>query len=159
MSANLSKTDLLTIFEEIKQEQATQFQLSDRFIKKLFTPRVLEKAKQYLLSGQINWLEHNRDFSVIDASILTNTGSTYTQHIEITKLPTGYSVDSHCSCNAKTKCRHIAAVLLKLKVEHSGSYGEDYFINDWLRELSSIKQQQNSDAQQVLLFVLDIEHG
>lgn len=159
MSANLSKTDLLTIFEEIKQEQATQFQLSDRFIKKLFTPRVLEKAKQYLLSGQINWLEHSRDFSVIDASILTNTGSTYTQHIEITKLPTGYSVDSHCSCNAKTKCRHIAAVLLKLKVEHSGSYGEDYFINDWLRELSSIKQQQNSDAQQVLLFVLDIEQG
>lgn len=159
MSANLSKKDLLAIFEEIKQEQATQFQLSDRFIKKLFTPQILEKAKEYLLSGQINWLEHNHDFSVIDASILSNAGSTFSQHIEITKLPSGYSVDSHCTCNAKARCRHIAAVLLKLKVEHSGNYGEDYFINDWLSELSTIKQPPLSVAQQVLLFVLDVEQG
>lgn len=157
MSANLSKQDLLAIFEEIKQEQASQFQLSDRFIKKLFTAQVLIKAKEYLSSGQINWLEHNHDFSVIDASILSNAGSTFSQHIEITKLPSGYSVDSHCTCNAKTRCRHVAAILLKLKVEHSGDYGEDYLINDWLSELNAIKQPEVTEAQHVLLFVLDIE--
>ena len=47
MSANLSKNDLLAIFEEIKNEQATLFPLSERFIKKLFRPNVLDKGKEY----------------------------------------------------------------------------------------------------------------
>ena len=47
MSANLSKNDLMAIFEEIKNEQATQFPLSERFIKKLFKPTVLAKGKSY----------------------------------------------------------------------------------------------------------------
>ena len=103
MSANLSKNDLLAIFEEIKQEQETQFPLSERFIKQLFKPHVLSKAKEYHQNGQINWLEHNSDFSVIDASMFGNEGNTFTQHIEISKLPSGFSVDSHCTCGSKTK--------------------------------------------------------
>ncbi len=82
MSANLSKNDLLAIFEEIKQEQETQFPLSERFIKQLFKPHVLSKAKEYHQNGQINWLEHSSDFSVIDASMFGNEGNTFTQHIE-----------------------------------------------------------------------------
>ncbi|MCO7205595.1 DEAD/DEAH box helicase [Pseudoalteromonas sp. B5MOD-1] len=157
MSANLSKNDLLAIFEEIKQEQETQFPLSERFIKQLFKPHVLSKAKEYHQNGQINWLEHNSDFSVIDASMFGNEGNTFTQHIEISKLPSGFSVDSHCTCGSKTKCRHIAAVLLKLKIEHSGDYGEDYIINDWFSELKTLKQVASDNAKQVLLFVLDVE--
>ena len=157
MSANLSKNDLLAIFEEIKQEQETQFPLSERFIKQLFKPHVLSKAKEYHQNGQINWLEHSSDFSVIDASMFGNEGNTFTQHIEISKLPTGFSVDSHCTCGSKTKCRHIAAVLLKLKIEHSGDYGEDYIINDWFSELKTLKQSTTDTAKHVLLFVLDVE--
>ncbi|QLJ10348.1 DEAD/DEAH box helicase [Pseudoalteromonas sp. JSTW] len=157
MSANLSKNDLLAIFEEIKQEQETQFPLSERFIKQLFKPHVLSKAKEYHQNGQINWLEHSSDFSVIDASMFGNEGNTFTQHIEISKLSTGFSVDSHCTCGSKTKCRHIAAVLLKLKIEHSGDYGEDYIINDWFSELKTLKQSTTDTAKHVLLFVLDVE--
>ena len=86
MSANLSKSDLLAIFEEIKQEQETLFPLSERFIKQLFKPHVLNQAKEYLANGQINFLEHNKDFSIIDASMFGNEGSTFTQHIEIKKI-------------------------------------------------------------------------
>ena len=159
MSANLSKNDLLAIFEEIKQEQATQFPLSERFIKQLFKPHVLSKAKEYVANGQINWLEHNHDFSVIDASVFGNQGSTFTQHIEIKKLANGFAVDRHCSCNAKTNCRHLAAVLLKLKIDHSGDYGQDYIINDWFEELTTLKQNQSAQAKNVLLFVLDVENN
>ena len=159
MSANLSKNDLLAIFEEIKQEQATQFPLSERFIKQLFKPHVLSKAKEYIANGQINWLEHNDDFSVIDASMLGNQGSTFTQHIEIRKLANGFAVDRHCSCNAKTNCRHLAAVLLKLKIDHSGDYGQDYIVNDWFDELTMLKQTQSQAAKNVLLFVLDVENS
>ncbi|MFK3864384.1 DEAD/DEAH box helicase [Pseudoalteromonas rhizosphaerae] len=159
MSANLSKNDLLAIFEEIKQEQATQFPLSERFIKQLFKPPVLSKAKEYVANGQINWLEHNHDFSVIDASVFGNQGSTFTQHIEIKKLANGFAVDRHCSCNAKTNCRHLAAVLLKLKIDHSGDYGQDYIINDWFEELTTLKQNQSAQAKNVLLFVLDVENN
>ncbi|WP_405630249.1 SNF2-related protein [Pseudoalteromonas sp. Ld20] len=157
MSANLSKNDLLAIFEEIKQEQATQFPLSERFIKQLFKPNVLSRAKEYLANGQINCLEYNSDFSVIDASMLGNEGNTFNQHIEIKKLPTGFSVERHCSCNAKTSCRHLAAVLLKLKIEHSGEYGQDYIINDWFDELKTLKQTEVTTVKNVLLFVLDVE--
>ncbi|MCQ8878286.1 DEAD/DEAH box helicase [Pseudoalteromonas shioyasakiensis] len=157
MSANLSKSDLLAIFEEIKQEQETLFPLSERFIKQLFKPQVLAQAKEYVANGQINWLEHNSDFSVIDASMLGNEGSTFTQHIEIKKLANGFSVDRHCSCNAKTNCRHIAAVLLKLKIDNSGEYGQDYIMNDWFDELKQIKHTHTDKAKNVLLFVLDVE--
>ncbi|MFY8325116.1 SNF2-related protein [Pseudoalteromonas sp. ZZD1] len=157
MSANLSKSDLLAIFEEIKQEQATLFPLSERFIKQLFSPQVLVQAKEYLANGQINWLEHNSDFSVIDASMFGNEGSTFTQHIEIKKLANGFSVDRHCSCNAKTNCRHLAAVLLKLKIDNSGEYGQDYIMNDWFDELKEIKQNQSDIAKNVLLFVLEVD--
>ncbi len=159
MSANLSKTDLMAIFEEIKNEQATQFPLSERFIKKLFKPAVLAKGKTYYKNGQISWLEHNKDFSVVDATVNGDKGVAFNQRIEISKVPTGYSVDTHCSCNAKTKCRHLAAILLKLKIEHSGEYGEDYFINDWFAELSTLKEAAQQQPSQVLLFVLDVENN
>lgn len=157
MSANLSKSDLLAIFEEIKQEQETLFPLSERFIKQLFKPHVLNQAKEYLANGQINFLEHNKDFSIIDASMFGNEGTTFTQHIEIKKLDDGFSVQRHCSCNAKTSCRHLAAVLLKLKIDHSGEYGQDYIINDWFDELRTLKQSHDHSAKNVLLFVLELE--
>ncbi|MBB1387445.1 DEAD/DEAH box helicase [Pseudoalteromonas sp. SG45-5] len=159
MSANLSKNDLLAIFEEIKNEQATQFPLSERFINKLFRPNVLAKGKEYYKNGKITWLEHTSDFSVVDSTVLGDNGTPFNQRIEISKLPTGYSVDTHCTCNIKTKCRHLAAILLKLKIEHSGEYGEDYFINDWFSELSALKSAEQAMPSQVLLFVLDIENN
>lgn len=159
MSANLSKNDLMAIFEEIKNEQATQFPLSERFIKKLFRESVLDKGKEYYKNGQISWLEHTPDFSVVDSTVQGDNGSSFNQRIEISKVPTGYSVDTHCTCNAKTKCRHLAAILFKLKIEHSGEYGEDYFINDWFSELKSLKSNDNKAPSQVLLFVLDIENN
>ena len=151
MSANLSKNDLLAIFEEIKNEQATQFPLSERFINKLFKPNVLAKGKAYYKNGKIAWLEHNSDFSVIDSTVQSDTGASYNQRIEISKLPTGYSVDTHCTCNIKSKCLHLAAILLKLKIEHSGEYGEDYFINDWFSELSTLKSTESTTPSQVCL--------
>lgn len=159
MSANLSKTDLMAIFEEIKNEQATQFPLSERFIKKLFKPAVLAKGKAYYKNGQISWLEHNSDFSVVDSTVRGDKGISFNQRIEISKVPTGYSVDTHCTCNVKTKCRHLAAILLKLKIEHSGEYGEDYFINDWFTELGALKNSTEQPPSQVLLFVLDVENN
>ncbi|MDO6546343.1 DEAD/DEAH box helicase [Pseudoalteromonas carrageenovora] len=159
MSANLSKNDLMAIFEEIKNEQATQFPLSERFIKKLFRESVLDKGKEYYKNGQISWLEHTPNFSVVDSTVQGDNGSSFNQRIEISKVPTGYSVDTHCTCNAKTKCRHLAAILFKLKIEHSGEYGEDYFINDWFSELSALKSNDKKTPSQVLLFVLDIENN
>ena len=159
MSANLSKNDLMAIFEEIKNEQATQFPLSERFIKKLFRENVLDKGKEYYKKGQITWLEHTPNFSVVDSTVQVDNGSSFNQRIEISKVPTGYSVDTHCTCNAKTKCRHLAAILFKLKIEHSGEYGEDYFINDWFSELSALKSGDQHTPSQVLLFVLDIENN
>lgn len=159
MSANLSKNDLLAIFEEIKHEQATQFPLSERFINKLFKPNVLAKGKDYYKTGKITWLEHAKDFSVIDSTVQSDNGSAYNQRIEISKLPTGLSIDTHCTCNIKTKCLHLAAVLLKLKIENSGDYGEDYFIKDWFNELAILKNTQQAAPSQVLLFILDIENN
>ncbi|MBQ4833332.1 DEAD/DEAH box helicase [Pseudoalteromonas sp. MMG010] len=159
MSANLSKNDLLAIFEEIKNEQAAQFPLTERFINKLFRPTVLNKAKEYYKNGKITWLEFNDDFSVIDSTVVGDKGTSFNQRIEINKIPTGYSVDAHCTCSAKSKCRHLAAVLLKLKIEHSGEYGEDFFINDWFNELSSLKNTPTEQPKNVLLFVLDIENN
>ena len=95
----------------------------------------------------------------MDSTVRGDKGISFNQRIEISKVPTGYSVDTHCTCNVKTKCRHLAAILLKLKIEHSGEYGEDYFINDWFTELGALKNSTEQPPSQVLLFVLDVENN
>ncbi|MCF6441220.1 DEAD/DEAH box helicase [Pseudoalteromonas luteoviolacea] len=155
MSSQLSKEQLLALFEEIKQEQSSQFPLSDRFLKQYFNSAMLAKAKEYLNDDQISFLEHSEDFSKIDAQVLGNFGNTFTQHIKIELVKGAPSVEAQCSCSNNPKCRHIAAVLLKLKVDHSGGFGESFLVNDWFNELSSLQQSSDLNASNVLLFVLE----
>ncbi|MFC3032571.1 SNF2-related protein [Pseudoalteromonas fenneropenaei] len=155
MSSQLSKAQLLALFAEIKQEQATQFPLSERFLKQFFNPTLLAKAKEYLQDGQISFLQHSPDFAVIDAQLLGNQGNTFSQHIEIKRIKGEPAVEAECTCSSNNKCRHIAAVLLKLKIDHSGGFGEEYLLNDWLNELEDLSQSKVVVEEQVLLFVLE----
>lgn len=86
MSTQLSKEQLFALFEEIKQEQATQFPLSERFLKQYFNSSLLTKAKEYLHNSQISFLEHSDDFSNIESQVMGNFGNTFSQHIKITKV-------------------------------------------------------------------------
>ena len=155
MSTQLSKEQLFALFEEIKQEQATQFPLSERFLKQYFNSSLLSKAKEYLHNSQISFLEHSEDFSTIDSQVIGNFGNTFSQHIKITKINNNPCVDAQCTCSNNTKCRHIAAVLLKLKVEHSGGFGEAFLVNDWFNELASLQHCEAIDADNILLFTLE----
>ncbi|BBN83940.1 hypothetical protein PA25_39250 [Pseudoalteromonas sp. A25] len=158
MSTQLSKEQLLALFEEIKQEQSTQFPLSERFLKQYFNTQMLNKAKEYLKDSQISFLEHSDDFSKIDAQIIGNYGNTFSQHISIEQKANGPRVEAQCTCSNNTKCRHIAAVLLKLKVEHSGGFGEAYLVNDWFNELEQLQSPKLNEPDNVLLFCLEL-HG
>lgn len=155
MSSQLSKEQLFALFAEIKEEQAQQFPLSERFLKQYFNAPLLAKAKEYLQDGQICFLEHSKNFSTIDAQILGNQGNTFSQHIKIKNLKGDISVEAQCTCSRNSKCRHIAAVLLKLKIDNSGGFGEEYLVNDWLNEFEQLSQTQVQVEEQVLLFVLE----
>ncbi|ALO43866.1 DEAD/DEAH box helicase [Pseudoalteromonas phenolica] len=155
MSTQLSKEQLFALFEEIKQEQATQFPLSERFLKQYFNSSLLAKAKEYLQNSQISFLEHSEDFSTIDSQVIGNFGNTFSQHIKITKVNNNPSLDAQCTCSNNAKCRHIAAVLLKLKVEHSGGFGEAFLVNDWFNELANLQHGESIDTDNVLLFTLE----
>ncbi|CAH9062592.1 RNA polymerase-associated protein RapA [Pseudoalteromonas sp. CIP111854] len=158
MSTQLSKEQLFALFEEIKQEQASQFPLSERFLKQYFNAQMLSKAKEYLNDSQISFLEHNNDFSKIDAQIIGNQGNTFSQHISMVHKNNTIRVNAQCTCSSNNKCRHIAAVLLKLKIEHSGGFGEAYLVNDWFNELEQLQSPKLSEANNVLLFSLEM-HG
>ncbi|CCQ10564.1 putative protein with helicase domain [Pseudoalteromonas luteoviolacea B = ATCC 29581] len=157
MSSQLSKEQLFALFAEIKEEQAQQFPLSERFLKKYFNSALLAKAKEYLQDGQISFLEHSKNFSTIDAQILGNLGNTFTQHIRIKFVKGEPFVESQCSCSRNSKCRHIAAVLLKLKIDHSGGFGEEYLVNDWLNEFEVMSANRTVIEDQVLLYVLEVK--
>ena len=158
MSTQLSKEQLFALFEEIKQEQATQFPLSERFLKQYFNSALLVKAKEYLNNSQISYLDHSKDFSRIDSQVLGNFGNTFSQHIKITTVNNSKRVEAQCTCSNNAKCRHIAAVLLKLKIDHSGGFGEAYLVNDWFNELTQLQQSNFQSTNNVLLFVLE-PHG
>ncbi|MBQ4860383.1 DEAD/DEAH box helicase [Pseudoalteromonas sp. MMG013] len=155
MSTQLSKEQLFALFEEIKQEQATQFPLSERFLKQYFNSALLVKAKEYLNNSQISYLDHLDDFSRIDSQVLGNFGNTFSQYIKISQVNNSARVEAQCTCSNNPKCRHIAAVLLKLKIEHSGGFGEAYLVNDWFNELIQLQQDSIQGANNVLLFVLE----
>ena len=155
MSSQLSKEQLFALFEEIKQEQANQFPLSERFLRQYFNSALLNKAKEYLQDDQVCYLHHSDNFAQIDAQVLGNYGNTFTQHIKITHKQGSAHVEANCSCSNNPKCRHIAAVLLKLKIEHSGGFGEAFLVNDWFNELAQLQSIEHQDADNVLLFVLE----
>jgi SNF2 family DNA or RNA helicase len=158
MSTQLSKEQLFALFEEIKQEQATQFPLSERFLKQYFNSALLTKAKEYLTNSQISYLDHSEDFSRIDSQVLGNFGNTFSQHIKITTVNNSSRLEAQCTCSNNAKCRHIAAVLLKLKIDHSGGFGEAFLVNDWFNELRQLQQSSFQNINNVLLFVLEL-HG
>ncbi|WP_440056372.1 DEAD/DEAH box helicase (plasmid) [Pseudoalteromonas sp. T1lg65] len=155
MSSQLSKEQLVALFEEIKQEQANQFPLSERFLRQYFNSALLVKAKEYLQDEQVCFLQHSDNFEQIDAQVLGNFGNTFTQHIKISQKQGQPLVEASCNCSNNPKCRHIAAVLLKLKVEHSGGFGEAFLVNDWFNELAQLQTNDKQDAESVLLFVLE----
>ncbi len=156
MSSRLSKNDLLALFAEIQEEQAGLFPLSERFLKQYFKPATLAKAKEYLRDQQIGKIEAAADFSKIDAQLIGNNGSTFIQHIQIRTLSSGgHAVDAECSCKIKHKCRHIAAVLLQLKMQNSGEFGADYLVKDWFDELELLKSEKHDAHEFELLFILE----
>ncbi len=155
MATSLSKSDILALFDEIKTEQALSFPLSEAFLKRYFKQAVFEKAKTYLSSDQILWCETSDDFSAINAEVVNSNGDIFYPQATITKLDSKITVNASCSCRLGKKCEHLAAVFLSLKTKHSGSFGKNYLLHDWFKQLEHIKSRAHKNAKNVLLFCLD----
>ncbi len=155
MAQSLSKKDLLNIFDEIKQEQAADFPLTELFLKRYFKPLVFKKAKSHFADGLVNWVEADDGFHKISSEVQNDQGDVFHQQIQIKQLRTGYSLSAHCSCNIAKKCYHIAAVILKLKTEHSGEFGQHFLVHDWFNELEKLKVHHRVFKKDVILFTLE----
>lgn len=155
MAKGFTKKDLLSLFDEIKSEQADEFPLTEIFLKRYFKPAVLENAKTYLINNQIGQIEANKDFSQITAEVFSSPSDPVHQHIQITRTKQKVTLNGHCSCKVEHKCKHIAAVLLKLKTQHSGEFGENYLLHDWFNQLETLKVNDKPTNKDLILFVIE----
>jgi len=155
MAKGFTKKDLLSLFDEIKTEQAREFPLTEIFLKRYFKPAVLENAKQYLTNKQIGQIDANNDFSQITSEVFNSLAEPSHQHIQIIRDNANITLNAHCSCKVQRKCKHIAAVLLKLKTEHSGEFGQNYLLHDWFNQLEKLKVNQKPLNKDVILFVIE----
>ena len=155
MAKGFTKKDLLSLFDEIKNEQAEEFPLTEIFLKRYFKPAVLDNAKTYLINNQIGQIEANSDFSQITAEVFCSPSDPVHQHIQIIRNKQKISLNGHCSCKVEYKCKHIAAVLLKLKTQHSGEFGENYLLHDWFNQLETLKVNDKPTNKDVILFVIE----
>ena len=155
MSQRLSKSDLLALFDEIKNEEQTSFPLTESFLKRFFKPAVFKKAKEYLTNEQILWREASESFKTINGEVANSEGEIFYPQATINQSNGKTTVTTSCSCRLGQKCEHIAAVFLSLKTEHSGEFGKNYLLHDWFARLETLKSKEQKKAPNVLLFSLE----
>jgi len=106
----------------------------------------------------------------IHGRVLGEAGRSYEQVLKLAREPTGLTITGECTCSSKRKCRHIAAILLKLFHEQGKSLADDGIeaglppttpqVERWLAAVTEAALPKNSfpdDVSQRLVYLLDLE--
>ncbi len=136
MASALSKEELKALFSAAKAEaeEEVQFPLTMAFIERYFKANVLAQAKSYLMDDQIAWCEHSDDFLQIKAEVLGNRGNRFHQQITIRDPHGAPKLDAQCTCRLEQKCKHLAAVILKLKQQTNDLWQGELPLANWFEQ-------------------------
>ena len=80
-----------------------------------FDPATFQRARAYWQAGKVIKLEYNEDLSSISAQVWGEALAPYRQYLSLKQQDGDWQLTDSCSCPVGGCCKHVLAVLLKLK--------------------------------------------
>ncbi len=80
-----------------------------------FDPATFQRARAYWQAGKVIKLEYNEDLSSISAQVWGEALAPYRQYLSLKQRDGDWQLTDSCSCPVGGRCKHVLAVLLKLK--------------------------------------------
>ncbi|WP_235357324.1 DEAD/DEAH box helicase [Arsukibacterium sp. MJ3] len=135
------------------------FPLDDDHLLQWFDNATMHRARAYLQAGKVVKLEYSDDLSQISAQVWGAAFSPYRQNIVLAQTAAGWSLRDSCSCPVGHRCKHILAVLLRLKRDYAQQQLRikqlpQLKLDNWFNELEQLQQPARTDSSDTVLYLL-----
>lgn len=93
----------------------TNFPISATQLSLWFDPATYQRARAYWQSGKVIKLEYADDLGSVSAQVWGEALSPYRQFLSFKPTDDGWQLTDSCNCPVGHRCKHVLAVILKLK--------------------------------------------
>ena len=91
------------------------FPVSAAQLQQWFDPATFQRARAYWQAGKVIKLEYSEDLAQVSAQVWGEALTPYRQFISLKKHGADWRLTDSCNCPIGGRCKHVLAVLLKLK--------------------------------------------
>ncbi len=135
------------------------FPLDEDRLLQWFDSATMHRARAYLQAGKVVKLEYSDDLSQVSAQVWGAGFSPYRQNIVLAQTDNGWSLRDSCSCPVGHRCKHILAVLLRLKRDYAQQQLRikqlpQLKLDNWFNELEQLQQPARDDSGDTVLYLL-----
>lgn len=89
-----------------------------------FDPATFQRARAYWQAGKVIKLEYSEDLASVSAQVWGEALAPYRQYLSLKQVDGDWQLTDSCSCPVGGRCKHVLAVLLKLKQAWEAQQGE-----------------------------------
>ncbi|WP_445425980.1 DEAD/DEAH box helicase [Alishewanella sp. HL-SH06] len=150
--------------DHTKGEDTNFFPLSDANLTQWFDTATMHRAKAYLQAGKVLKLEYNDDLSEISAQVWGAGFAPYRQHLSLEQHHGRWQLEARCSCPVGFRCKHVLAVLLRLKRD----YAQQQLrvkqlpmlqVDNWFAEVEQQQAPNKEIVEDTMLYLLSYGHS
>ncbi len=138
-----------------------EFPLSIATLQHWFDPATFQRARAYWQAGKVVKLEFSDDLQQVSAQVWGEAFTPYQQFLSIRKIGPDWQLTDSCNCPLGGRCKHVLAVLLKLKQswEQQAQHRQQQplrQLSQWFGEAERVqkKPSPDTDGKDVVLYLL-----
>ena len=125
------------------------FPISAATLQLWFDPATFQRARAYWQAGKVIKLEYNDDLSQITAQVWGEALTPYRQYLSLKPHGAEWRLTDSCTCPVNGRCKHVLAVLLKLKQSYEQQQqGRQQLplrqLNQWFHDVERLRQTDPS---------------
>lgn len=137
------------------------FPISATTLQLWFDPGTFQRARAYWQAGKVIKLEYNEELTQITAQVWGEALTPYRQYVSLKQHGAEWRLTDSCTCPVSGRCKHVLAVLLKLKqVYEQQQTGKQQLplrqLNQWFNDVERLHQTDPSvqKLKDVVLYIL-----
>ena len=145
--------------EQTDVESSALFPLSEANLLQWFDIATVHRARAYLQAGKVLKLEYNDDLSQISAQVWGAGFAPYRQKLALLQYDGRWHLQDTCSCPVGQRCKHVLAVLLRLKRDYAQQQLRIQQLplvqlDSWFAEVEQQQQPNKSEPEDTVLYLL-----
>ena len=135
------------------------FPISAATLQLWFDPGTFQRARAYWQAGKVIKLEYSEDLAQISAQVWGEALSPYRQFISLKPHGAEWRLTDTCSCPVGGRCKHVLAVLLRLKRD----YAQQQLrikqmpllqLDNWFAEVARVREPDAASSEESVLYLL-----